>query len=184
MGLMFDGIQGSLQLKGYTDADWGTDKDTRRSVTGMGFVFAGAAVCWKSQRQPTVASSTTEAEYIALAHGTAEVVHLQGLLGELGVVQEGPTVIYEDNHSAIKLARNDCEHSRTKHIDLKYHFIREKVKSGEVNPVAIPTLEQVGDIFTKPINREQHWKLCRMLGMGRRVEVLKDMDASAYLVQV
>jgi hypothetical protein len=182
VGLVFGGHQASEQMVGYSDADWGNDLDTRRSVSGMAFVFAGAAVSWKSRRQATVALSSTEAEYIAAAEATAEAVWLQGLLDEIGVNQIRPTRMFEDNHGVIKLSRNDCEHTRTKHVDIKYKFVREKVQAGQIVLEAVPSEKQAADVLTKPLGRNKHWELCRMLGMTRRAEVLDVDDGHAARV--
>jgi hypothetical protein len=172
VGLVYGGLDANAQLVGYTDADWANDVDTRRSVTGMVFTLAGGAVSWKSRRQPTVALSSTEAEYMAAAEAAAEAIWLRGLLNELGAVQHGATSIYEDNHGAIKISRNDCSHSRTKHIDVRYHFVRERVQAGEIELTSVSTTEQPADVLTKSVARTKHQMACHTLGLARRAEVL------------
>jgi hypothetical protein len=118
-------------LVGYSDADFATDTEGRRSRTGYAFMLNGAAVSWRSQRQVTVALSTTEAEYTALSAATQEALFLQQLLKAMGMTQECVT-LHEDNQSCIALCKNDMTTSRSKHIDIKYHFCREKVESGQI----------------------------------------------------
>src|SRR5690349_24524472 len=119
-------------IEGYSDADWGGSPDDRRSTTGYVFILNGGAITWNSKKQPTVALSTTEAEYMALAQATKEAIWLQRFLAEIGVDSPAKMVIYSDNQSAISLARNSTFHARTKHIDIQHHFLREKIESGEL----------------------------------------------------
>jgi hypothetical protein len=108
----------------YTDADWGKDPDTRCSISGMVSVLAGGAVSWSSKRQSTVAQSTLEAEYMATASATREVLWLRKLMADIGEVQVDPTVIYCDNQGAVGTSKDDAFHPRTKHIGHKYHLGR------------------------------------------------------------
>ena len=172
LGLEFGGPEASLQVVGYADADFAMDEDTSRSVSGRAFIFGGAAVSWKSQRQPSVSLSTAEAEYIAAAEASADAIWYRSKLDDLGFLQQGPTVIFEDNHSAIKLSENDCDHPKTRHVRVKYHFIREQVKLKQVVLKPVPTDDQVADGLTKPLPRDKHRSFCKMLGLRQRVEVL------------
>ncbi len=106
-----------------------------------------------SKKQQTVALSSTEAEYIALTAATKKAMWLRALLKDLGQEQKGPTTIYEDNKSAITLANNPINHQRTKHIDVQFHFIREKIKSKEINIKHTSTGEQLADSMTKGLGR-------------------------------
>ena len=144
----------SVNLTGYADADYGNDPDTRRSTTGHVFMLAGGAISWESTRQRTVALSTTEAEYMALTCATKEAVWLRQLLKDLGFPQRQATRIWEDNQGCIALARNPVHHKRSKHIDIRYHFIRERVQSSEIDPQYVPSRENLADIFTKPLASE------------------------------
>uniref|UniRef100_A0AAV1T9W5 Reverse transcriptase Ty1/copia-type domain-containing protein n=1 Tax=Peronospora matthiolae TaxID=2874970 RepID=A0AAV1T9W5_9STRA len=112
----------ATELIGFADASWASDEDTRRSTTGYVFILNGAAIAWRSQRQPTVAGSSTEAEYMSLYSATQEMIWLRRLLKDLCMYNDGPTTVYQDNQGAIALARNPLYNSRTKHIDTKYHF--------------------------------------------------------------
>ena len=119
-------------LIGYSDPNWGGDTDDHHSTTGNLFMLAGGAVSWMSKRQAVVALSTCEAEYIALSQAAQEAVWLRKLLFELQVSVH-PTVIMEDNQGAIAIANNPVSHSRTKHIDIRYHYVCEAVQEGAIN---------------------------------------------------
>ena len=154
LGITFGGPRASAtKLIGYCDADWANDKETRRSTTGYLFMLNGGSVSWGSKLQPTVALSSTEAEYMALCSGAQEAIYLRRLMGDLGYVQQDGTLIYEDNQGCIALTENPVQHKRSKHIDIKHHFTREKVVSGEIRLQYIPTQDQLADLLTKPLER-------------------------------
>ncbi|RWR99148.1 polyprotein-like protein, partial [Dinothrombium tinctorium] len=117
-------------LIGYSDADWGGNTDDRKSTSGYLFQLGGSSLSWNSKKQQTVALSSTEAEYMALSTATQECVWLRNLLQEIGFKQEMPTTIFEVNQACIKLTKSTKNYARTKHIDIRHHFIREKVDSG------------------------------------------------------
>ncbi len=152
-------------LLGYSDADFGRDRDTRRSITGNVFLMSGGAISWISKRQAVVALSTAEAEYIALSSAVQEVLWLNKLLSDLGVKQSEPITLFEDNQGAIAIAQNPVGHSRTKHIDIKFHFVREAVGNDRVKLVYCPTESMVADIFTKPLTRTRFVGLVNALGL-------------------
>lgn len=145
-------------VTGFSDADWGGDLDDRHSTTGNVFLLAGGAVSWLSKKQAVVALSTTEAEYVALSVAAQEATWLQKLFVELQMPTKA-IVIKEDNQGVIALARNPVAHSRTKHIDIRFHFIREAQEQGTIDVVYCPTSEMVTDLLTKPIPRGQFEKL-------------------------
>ena len=126
------------------------------------FSFGSAAVTWSSKKQPTVALLSTEAEYRGAAVAACEVAWLRTLLGDLGVQVDEQVVIHCDNLSSIQLARNPVFHARTKHIEVHYHYVRERVLAGDIDLVYISTEEQVADIFTKALGAE---KLCHFFGL-------------------
>ena len=133
LGFATDQNQGQAQdLHGYSDADWGGDVTTSKSVSGYVFYLSGGVISWSSKKQSAIALSSTEAEYIALAHAAQEAVWLRTLLHELGFQGPSPTTIFEDNQSAIALTKNPVFHPRTKHVRIKYHFIRDKVDTHEI----------------------------------------------------
>ena len=127
------------KLYGYSDADWASDADDRHSTSGNVFLMAGGAISWLSQKQTTVALSTAEAEYMALGSAAQEAIWLRHLLSDLQVNTDDPTEIFEDNQGAIAMAKNPIGHKRTKHIDIKHHFIRENVQAGTVTLTYCPT---------------------------------------------
>ena len=132
VGLIFekDDMVGQ-HVVGYCDSDYAGDLDKRRSTTGYVFTLAKTPTSWKSTLQSTVALSTTEAEYMAITEAVKEAIWLQGLLDDLGVGQKQVTVFY-DSQSAIHLAKNQVYHAQTKHIDVRYHFVREIIEEGGV----------------------------------------------------
>jgi len=136
-------------LEGYSDADFAGDTQDRKSTTGIVTVVYGSPVMWFSKKQPLIADSTTVAEYIALTESVKDVIWTRQLLGELGHRLKGPTDIHVDNAAARQLAADPKFHNRTKHIDIKYHFIREHVGNEEVRIVPVGTLEQRADCLTK-----------------------------------
>ncbi|GJZ50801.1 putative RNA-directed DNA polymerase [Tanacetum coccineum] len=129
----------------------------RRSLTGYVFTLGGCAISWKATLQSTVALSTTKAEYMAMAEGIKEAIWLKGLVGDLGM-QQDQTVVHCDSQSAIHLSRNQVYHERTKHIDVRYHFIREVISKGVVHVRKIHTTNNLVDMLTKPVttNKFKH----------------------------
>ncbi len=150
-GIFYE-TKSQLQVHGYTDVDWAHNVSDRRSTNGFMFSFGSGAVSWSSKKQPTIALSSTEAEYRGVAIVACEVVWLQKLLSDLGQSVDAPVVIYCDNISSILLANNPVYHARTKHIEVHYHFIREKVLAKEIDLIHVSTEDQVADIFTKALN--------------------------------
>ena len=140
-----------LKLVAFSDADWGGDKDTRRSHTGGVLFLAGGAVAWISKKQSSVAMSSAEAEYMAASLVCREVIWIRSILAEFGFNQDGPTVIREDNEACIQMSKNPVNHSKTKHIDLHYHFVRERVETGEVALDWVSTSEMIADMLTKAV---------------------------------
>jgi hypothetical protein len=153
-----------VQLAGYTDADWAGNAADRRSTSGYAFSIGSAAVAWSSKKQPTVALSSTEAEYQGVAIATCEAIWVKRLLKDLHEEVSDLTVIYCDNLSSIQLAKNPVFHARTKHIEMHYHFVRERDLSGEVELKHVPTDRQIADIFTKPLGLDK-WQFSGALGL-------------------
>ena len=168
-GLRFSGNDGA-DLFGYSDSDWAGDLDTRRSTSGYVFKIGDATINWSSKRQQTVARSSTEAEYVALSAAAQESIWLRRLLNDVGYGCEKPTTIYEDNNGAIDLSKNPKFHNRTKHIDVAYHFARERVISNELSVSYCPTEEMVADTMTKGLGRILFEKFRDMLGVFACVE--------------
>ena len=160
---------------GYSDADWAGDVNDRKSTSGYLFMMNGAAVSWRSRKQACVALSTAEAEYIALAITTQEATWMRKLLEDLHIQQVEPTVIYEDNQSAICIAQNPQYHSKTKHIDIKYHFVREKVLDNTIELKYCPTNDMLADILTKGLTYDKFSRL--QFSRLRELSGVKDVSA-------
>jgi hypothetical protein len=152
-------------LFGYADADWASDINDRKSTSGYVFTLGGGAISWSSKKQTTVALSSTEAEYIAGAHAAKEAIWLRQLLTELGQDMSFPTTLHVDNQSAIAIARNPEFHKRTKHIDVRYHYLRQVIDNGSLQLKYTPTQEQVADVFTKGLPPASHIKFTGCMGV-------------------
>ncbi|KAL4082844.1 hypothetical protein QTP88_029500 [Uroleucon formosanum] len=144
-------------LEGYVDAYWANHKD-RKSVTAYIFKIYESIVSWSTNRQPTITLLTTEAEYMAVSYATCEAIWSRNILKDFGVELSKPITLYEDNQSCIQLLQNPGHHRRTKHIDIRHHFIREKVEEGVVTLKYIISENQQVDILTKglPVNKFNH----------------------------
>ena len=165
-GLCFSGGAAAvIELTGFSDADFAGDLDNRRSTTGWAFLVNGTAVSWRSKRQTCVALSTTEAEYISASSATQEAVSCRIVLGQCGYQQSDPTHLYVDNQSAIRIVKNPEFHERTKHIDVKYHYICDQHQRKEISVHCVNTKEQIADIFTKPLAAADHQKFKYALGV-------------------
>lgn len=156
--------KGNTNLIGYVDADWANDKQDRRSYTGLVFKLGGSTITWESRKQQTVALSSTEAEYLALSDGAKEGKYIKALLLEL-IGKNEPVVIYNDNQSAQKLSENHILNKRTKHIDIRYHFVREAVEEGSILLRYLPTEDMIADIMTKSLSGPKHTKYLTLLGL-------------------
>jgi hypothetical protein len=143
------------ELTGFADASYANDPATRRSHTGYVFMLGGAAVAWRSKRQSCVTLSTTEAEYVALCHAAVTAHILQLTLAFMGCGQSGPVPVFEDNQAARSLASGEGVSSRTKHIDVKYHYVREAVTRGVIAVMGVGTAEQRADVLTKALHPPQ-----------------------------
>lgn len=164
-------IRGTLELKlvykcksssvisGYADADWGGDTTDRKSTSGFCLYVYGNIISWNSKKQSTVAISTTEAEIIALSLCISEVCWLRNLLLELKLIKELKVVIYEDNQSAIRSCSSHEQLKRIKHLDIKYHFAKDKINENIIEIKYIPSNEQIADVLTKPLNKVTFEKL-------------------------
>ena len=149
----------------FVDANWAGDVETRRSTSGYVILIAGAAVSWASRRQPTVASSTTEAEYMAVSEVIKQVIWTRRLVGDLGFKIDEATVIQCDNRGAVFLCANATDHKRMKHIDIKHHFIREKIETGEAKMKLIMTGENCSDFLTKLLYKPSHFFCVQAVGL-------------------
>ena len=141
------------ELIGYSDSDFAGDSNDRKSTSGHIFFFGGMAVSWSSQKQSIVALSSCEAEYIAATSATCQAVWLSRLLGELMKDEAMKAKLLVDNQSAITLSKNPVHHNRTKHIDTRYHFVRQCVEEKKIEVEFIRSEDQLADIFTKALGK-------------------------------
>lgn len=151
-------------LEAYCDADYASDTTTRKSVSGFVFKYSGGAIAWASRRQQCVSLSTTEAEYVAASEAAKEAIWLERLFKDITPLKEVPT-LHIDNASAVRLSKNPELHQRTKHIDIRYHFVRQKWLSGELNIEHISGDQQVADIFTKALAKKRFQHLRTAVGV-------------------
>ena len=162
-GIVFTGNVSEKDTSGYfsypkadanifVDADHAGHKDDRRSVTGYVFMLADGPISWQSRSQTTVALSSMEAEYMAACAATQESLWLAMLMEQIGIEISRPIILKEDNKACIDFSKNPGDHKRSKHIDCRYHFVRERVAAGDILLEWISTTEQVADIFTKALD--------------------------------
>jgi len=156
-----------VRLAGYTDSDWAGCASDRKSTSGCCFGLGLAVVSWFSRKQQSVALSSAEAEYMAASLASCEAIWLRKMLFGLFGQPLRPSVIYCDNQSCIKLTENPVFHDRSKHIGIKYHFIRDYVQKGAVKLEYIPTDEQVADIPTKALPWGKHVYFRDKMGVVR-----------------
>ena len=152
-------------FQGYADAAYG-NTDDRKLTSGYVFLAAGGAITWMSKKQQTVALSSTEAEYVAMSDASREALWLRSLYGELSLPQAKPSVIKGDNNGAIAMTRNPQFHKRSKHIDIKYHWIRDQIDEGAIEIESIRDPEQTADILTKGLAQPKHKRHTEEMGLA------------------
>ena len=154
--LCYQKCDGLLKLIGYSDSDWASSSEDRRSTSGYCFYLNtdSSPVSWKSKKQPTVALSSCEAEYMALGLSTQEALYLQRFTADFDLCTE-PVLLYADNQGALDLVKNPVNHARTKHIDVKHHFVREKLVAGIVDYQFVRSDDNIADCFTKPLPKQK-----------------------------
>lgn len=148
-----------VRLKAFSDADWGSRPDCRRSVIGFCIFIGDSLVSWKAKKHTTVSRSSAEDEYRALSSTSNELIWLQQLLKDFQVKVDSPALLYCDNQAAIHIASNPIFHKRTKHIEIDCHFVHERVASGVLKLLPIRSQYQLTDMFTKPLP-STHFFLC------------------------
>ena len=165
-GLVYSGKHNAdITIQAYCDADYAADGN-RKSISGCLFTLAGSPISYQAKKQTTVAQSTVESEYSAMAHAAKEMIWLQYLLRDLGMSKYAPTTLFCDNQGAISLAKNPTHHAKTKHVDVQLHFIRDHIEKGTIKVEYCPTEDMLADIMTKGLARERHAQLMGMMGMG------------------
>lgn len=150
---------------GYCDADWAGDLDNRKSTTGYVFLLNGGAISWSTKKQPTVALSTTEAEYMAIVNATQEAIWLRNLYNQFFPNNGKSILLHCDNQGALQLSKNGVFSPRTKHIHIKLEFIKECIENKIINLTYISTNEMLADIFTKGIAKDKLYDLCKQFGL-------------------
>lgn len=165
LGLSFSGNNHPISLTAYSDVDFAMDLDDRKSRSGYILFVNHGPVFWASRKQASCASSTTEAEYLAASSTTKEIIWHRRLLTSLGKAPTSPTPLFTDNQSALRLIKNPEFHRRTKHIDVQYHVIREAFLANLLLPSFVSSHDQLADIFTKALPKENFHRLCHQLGM-------------------
>jgi hypothetical protein len=149
----------------FLDADFARSIDDRASTSGYLMNMGSAVVSWNCKKQATVATSTAEAEYILAWEATCEIVWLRRILQDLGISQAEATSLFIDSQTTIKLAKNLVFHSKTKHVDTKYHHIRSLIAKDVIKPIYCPSEVHIFDIFTKPLGRIKFTKFRDELGI-------------------
>jgi hypothetical protein len=162
---------GGVLLHGYADSDWVGSSVDRKSTSGYCFSLGSAMISWSSKKQSSIAQSTVEAEYIAASNASREAVWLRKLMSGLFQERLETTVIHCDNQSCLKLTENPVFHDRSKHIEMKYHFIRDMVQRRTIKLQYIRTDEQIADILTKPLSLGKFVYFQDKLGMAENVSL-------------
>ena len=160
---------GGLEIHGYADADWGSDKDDRKSTTGYVFTINNGPVSWTSHKQSSTAVSTMGAEYMALSDAAREAIahiHLYDDLRDLYALKNSPPLLLSDSQSALALTGTVSNYPRSKHIDIRYHFIRDVIQKGLLTVDYIPTTEQPADILTKALGLCLHHSCIQRLRLN------------------
>ena len=156
-----------IDLVDFTDSDYAEDLDNRKSTSGYAFMLGSGAVSWSSKKQPIVTLSTTEAEFVAATTCSCQAIWMRKILEDLHFERQGPTTIFCDNNSTIKLSKNPILHGRSKHIDVKYHFLRKLTRNGTLDLIYCRSEDHIADIFTKSLKWPMFQKLRKLLGVSK-----------------
>ncbi|XP_058776093.1 secreted RxLR effector protein 161-like [Vicia villosa] len=159
----------NYEIVGYSDSDWSGELDDGKSTNGFVFFMGDTAFTWMSKKQPIVTLSTCEAEYVVATSCVCNAIWLRSLLKDLNMPQKDPMEICVDNKSSLALEKNLVFHEISKHIDTRYHFIRECIVRKEVKLKYVMSQDQAANIFTKPLKLETFVKLWSMLGVTNQV---------------
>ena len=165
MGIAYRMDCDPLTIIAFSDSDWGTDTLDHKSILGYIFQLAGGPVAWSSKKQTSVALSSMEAEYVAMSHCVREALWLRNLLDELGLLRDYPISIHADNLSAISHVKNHMATTRSRHIDIRLHFIHDAIDDRLITIDYRESKENAADILTKPLSAPAHWHCVDLLGM-------------------
>ena len=165
LGLFYKRGENVGELLAYTNNDYVGNTDDRKNTSGYVFLLSGGAVSWASKKQPVVTLSTIEAEFVAATFCVCQCIWIRRVLENIGHSQSKCTTIMCDNSSTIKVSKNPVMHGRSKHIDVRFHFLRDLTKEEVVKSVHCGTNDQVADILTKPLKLEVFLKLREKLGV-------------------
>lgn len=166
-GLIYTQGETNITITSYSDSDHAKDKDDRRSTGGMIFYVNGNMVSWSSQKQKCVALSSCEAEFMAATMTACQGIWLRRLLAEITGQNTPPVRMFVDNKAALELMKNPVFHGRSKHIDVRFHFIRECIENGEIVVAHVDGKMQKADVLTKALARMKHDEMCKMIGIKK-----------------
>ena len=162
------------EIKAYSDSDFAGDADTRRSVSGYVVYLMGCPIAWRSKGQKSVTLSSTEAEYVALSELSTEVLFIRSILEFLGLDVEYPIIVHVDNIGAVYLANSACGSNRTKHVDTRYHFVREYVEDGILKIIYVKSDDNDADVMTKNIAGQYYHKHADSIMRGGNKRMIDD----------
>jgi hypothetical protein len=162
--LRYDGSSNS-GLHGYSDSDWAEDRNDRKSIGAYTFLLANAAISWSSRKQHVVSLSSTEAEYIALSQAATQAAWYHSFLREVALPLDQSITIYGDNKGSVDLANNPITGRGTKHIDTRFHYIRQCIQEQTVSLTRIPSAEITADTLTKPLPYDAFMRHRSSLGL-------------------
>jgi len=154
-----------IHLSGFCDSSHAADPDDRKSHAGHIFYLNpdGSGIVWESGKESVVAISSMESEYMQYSEAAKEAIFLHKLAASIGLKLTLPTTIYTDSESALKHVKNNIKHAHTKHIDTRFHYVREVYTSGQIDLQQVPSSEQAADIFTKPLGPAKHAEGVKLL---------------------
>ncbi|XP_059627472.1 uncharacterized mitochondrial protein AtMg00810-like [Cornus florida] len=150
-GLHYIFFSPTMTIAAFSDADWGRSLPDRKSTSGCCYILGSNVVSWLSKKQNTVSLSTSEAEYIVASQAGSQLLWMQSTLTDLGLHFSMLPKLFCDNQSAIAISKNPTLHWKSKYIDIRYHFLRDKVQKGLLDITYLPTVDQIADIMTKPL---------------------------------